>query len=124
MLLSRQNGKLAAAGWDGDRYAVFERPGGALGLVWGSTWDTEADAREFAAAYARFQTRKLGPSIPEPGAFPDALRRPHAGVVYAVERRGQDVAIVEGFDVDATDALLESAFRMKKSEAAALQPKP
>ena len=124
VLLSRQNGKVAAAGWDGDRFAVFERPDHALALVWATTWDTEADAREFAVSYARFQTRKLGPGIPEPDAFPDSLRRPHAGSVFAVERRGLDVSVVEGFGVDATDSLLDAAFRTRKSEAIASAPKP
>ena len=37
-------------GWDGDRYLVA-RCEDRLGLLWISSWDTEADAREFAAAY-------------------------------------------------------------------------
>jgi hypothetical protein len=37
-------------GWDGDRYLVA-RCEGRLGLLWISSWDTEADAREFAEAY-------------------------------------------------------------------------
>jgi hypothetical protein len=37
-------------GWDGDRYLV-SRCEGRLGLLWISSWDTEADAREFAEAY-------------------------------------------------------------------------
>ncbi len=38
-----------AEGWGGDRYAVWDVGGKTL-LVWRSTWDTEADAREFRAA--------------------------------------------------------------------------
>ena len=60
VLLRRHGGKAAAAGWDGDRFAVFEGPGGRLGLVWLSTWDTEDDAQEFARGYARFQATKAG----------------------------------------------------------------
>ena len=59
VMLGRQGAK-AAAGWDGDRYAVFEGPDQKLGLVWLSTWDSEDEAREFAQAYARYQTKRHG----------------------------------------------------------------
>ena len=49
----------AAAGWDGDHYAVLENGSGWSRLIWRSVWDSEADAREFrdvlkAYADARF----------------------------------------------------------------------
>ncbi len=40
----------AAAGWDGDSYALLSNDG-RLGLVWHTAWDSEADAEEFAEAY-------------------------------------------------------------------------
>ena len=40
----------AAAGWGGDRLAVVEGPSGAWGVVIETTWDTTADAVEFADA--------------------------------------------------------------------------
>jgi hypothetical protein len=40
----------AAAGWGGDRLAVVEGPLGAWGVVIDTTWDTTADASEFADA--------------------------------------------------------------------------
>ncbi len=43
----------AAAGWGGDRVAVYSGPGGAFSLEWRLAWDTAADATEFAAAYAK-----------------------------------------------------------------------
>jgi hypothetical protein len=39
----------AAAGWGGDRFAVYEKDGGRL-VVWITEWDTEADAGEFRSA--------------------------------------------------------------------------
>ena len=60
IMLRKHGGKAAAAGWDGDRYAVFEGPKNKLGLVWLSTWDSEDDAREFAHGYVAYQTAKVG----------------------------------------------------------------
>ena len=116
VLLRRDQGKSAAAGWDGDKYAAFEGPDDRLGLVWLTTWDSDDDAREFLAAYSRFQTTKLAadaePTVPKT----DVLRRSNAGADFAVARRGRDVAVVEGFPAGATDALLERAFKAEKAE--------
>ncbi|MCB9831210.1 MAG: hypothetical protein H6807_01955 [Planctomycetes bacterium] len=38
------------SGWDGDRYAVWTKPGEADVLVWASAWDSEKDELDFAAA--------------------------------------------------------------------------
>jgi hypothetical protein len=44
--------QLAARGWMGDRFHVYERsPTGPVGVIWVSRWETEQDAREFEAAY-------------------------------------------------------------------------
>ena len=123
VLLRRHGGKPAAAGWDGDRFAVFDRKDGKLAVVWLTTWDTEDDARDFARHYTRFQTTKMGEGVTSPEAFPDAIRRPHNGTIYAVERRGKDVAVVEGFAADATDRLLEAAFKSIKTELEAIKKK-
>lgn len=124
VLVRRYGGKAAAAGWDGDRYAVFEAPKDRLGLVWFSTWDTLDDAREFATAYARFQTTKLGDGTAQPENIPDSLRRPLNETVFAIERRGQDVVVVEGFNKETTEKLLEAAFRSKKTEMSNTPPLP
>jgi hypothetical protein len=44
----------AAAGWDGDRYAVLDAGNGSHHLVWRSVWDSEADAAEFHAAFKAY----------------------------------------------------------------------
>ncbi len=116
ILLRRHGGKPIAAGWDGDRFAVFEGPAGKLGIAWLTTWDTEEDAVDFARQYARFQTTKLGEGAESPATFPPVIRREHAGATYLVERRGQDVAVIEGFPAPATDRLLEATFRATKTE--------
>ena len=120
VMLRRHGGKAAAAGWDGDRYAVFEGPNGRLGLVWFSTWDSETDAREFARGYARFQAAKIGLELPPRIEKPaDAAE---TAPIFALERRGADVAIVEGFPAETTSRLLEAAFRATKTEATYAPP--
>ncbi len=116
VLLRKHGGKSAAAGWDGDRYAVFEGPKDRLGLVWLSTWDSENDAREFTTAYIAAQTAKLGKVSKPPRRTPDTLWRNVGEFLYVVQRRGLDVAVVEGFPAEATATLLEAAFRAKKTE--------
>ncbi len=48
-LKSREQADTAAAGWGGDRFAVYEKDGGRL-IVWLTEWDSEADAGEFRSA--------------------------------------------------------------------------
>jgi hypothetical protein len=82
----------AAAGWNGDRYAVFRNDGsGELLLLLFTTWDTERDAAEFERAYTGVLASKYA-------ARPAAWR---------MHRQGSDVCIVEGGSEQAIDALME-----------------
>ncbi len=124
VLLKKYSGKEAAAGWDGDQFAAFEASDGRrLGLVWFSTWDSEDDAREFARSYLQFQTGKLGPDARIPDAFPDSTRRPSGPSIFAVERRGSDVVIVEGFAREAVGPMVDAAFQARKMEKTGEAPK-
>jgi hypothetical protein len=116
VMLRKHSGKSAAAGWDGDRYAVFERPDERLGLVWLTTWDSEDDAREFARAYVSYQAEKVGNLGHPPKPLPDSVWRNLGDRLFVVERRGADVVVIEGFSPAATPRLLETAFQAKKSE--------
>jgi hypothetical protein len=122
ILLRKYGGKPAAEGWDGDTFAAFEGPEDRLGIVWLSTWDSEKDAQEFVQSYLRYQTSKLAADTPEPEVFPDSSRRPHQGSLFALERRGMDVAVVEGFPSEPTERLIEACFKAKKTEKTPEQP--
>jgi len=115
VMLGRQGSK-AAAGWDGDKYAVFEGSGGKLGLVWLSTWDSSDEAREFTEAYVRYQTKRMGKDGFQPEQIPDSLWRCQNEVCQVVDRRGADVVVIEGFAPDDTTKLLESALHARKTE--------
>jgi hypothetical protein len=121
VLLRGHDGRTAAAGWDGDRYAVFEGPDEKLALVWSTTWDSEDDAREFTRSYARYQTTRMGDGKFQPAEIPDSLWRSIDGDCRIVERRGSDVVVVEGFTPAASAPLVEAAFKAEKSE---MKPAP
>lgn len=77
-----------AAGWDGDRYAVWRLPteGGALVSYVGTIWDTEADAKEFADAYRRTLVKRFGG---------DGSQRP-SGARISVVHDGVSVTVLDG----------------------------
>jgi hypothetical protein len=101
-LNSPTESRRAAAGWAGDRYALYEGPKlGQVFLEQIAAWDTENDAREFFDAYVKRTELRY------PGARPlasatnangqhqrRAWQTSEGGVV--VELRGMRVVIVEG----------------------------
>lgn len=139
LLAGARGAKRAAAGWDGDRYEVFERreskdQAGGLGLVWLTTWDSEKDAQEFAAACALRRDKHLkstGVSVdstPQESSTskegPSRDRLTAGEATYHIERRGSDVAVIEGFSTAATDELLKAAFARIISPKSYPTPEP
>ncbi|MBV8858524.1 MAG: hypothetical protein JOZ02_16440 [Acidobacteria bacterium] len=95
--------KGAAAGWGGDRYALFVGPGKADVVVALKTvWDTEGDAREFFDAYTRRTTKRYGAEPAEVAPADRQVWATQEGAVV-VERRGAAVFVVEGVP-DGVDA--------------------
>jgi hypothetical protein len=122
ILLRRHWGRQSAAGWDGDRFAVFDGPDERLGVVWFTTWDSERDASEFAGAYAQYVRSRLGLGDAnkdaakgnEPPKVADDVRLDRDGAVYRIARRGADVIAIEGFPAETSDKLLQSALQSQK----------
>jgi len=113
LLKNQKASKTAAAGWDGDRFALFESPDGKLGIVWRSTWDSEADAREFFNAYAKYQKSRFGGDDVTPDST--VITREKDGFGYSLEVRGPDVVAVEGFAKDDLARLAQAAWNAKLS---------
>ncbi len=87
--------KRAAAGWGGDRYAVYESQRGQVVYVSASAWDTEKDAREFFDAYVK-RSRLRYPaahSLAETATGWSA--RTTEGHV-SIEMRGKRIVVIEG----------------------------
>ena len=86
--------KEAAAGWDGDRSAVYQTKSGPVAIT-ALTFDTPKDAREFEAAFAESVARRFpkGAVKGDSGTF----KRADNGNVL-VSRRKSDVYIVDSAD--------------------------
>jgi hypothetical protein len=88
----------AAEGWEGDQFALYEDARtGHLILLHLSIWENEAEAREFADAYARRTVRRYR-TAREISHGENASWRTwetEEGRVY-IERRGADVLVLEG----------------------------
>jgi hypothetical protein len=97
----------AAAGWAGDRYAVYESSSGKVIFISVTAWDTVDDAREFFDAYQkRVELRYPGSRAAQPF---EARDRPFATASWktddgavALTWAGSRVLIIEGCpdDVD------------------------
>ena len=102
-LKAPETSRAAAAGWGGDRYAVYEGPSATDAcLVQMSAWDTPADAREFAQAYSARSALRYG--IPQAAAGPAPQRTSEGGLI--IDQRGNRVVLIEGIPAAANAAAL------------------
>jgi hypothetical protein len=105
--------KRAAAGWAGDRFAIYQGPRPSdVFLAQLTVWDTEADAMEFYEAYLkRSHKRWDGASTTlASGSVSREQRNDWKGLAGrgAIEKRGSRVAIIEGVPAKANvDKLLK-----------------
>ncbi|HET7113211.1 MAG TPA: hypothetical protein VFI57_06180 [Pyrinomonadaceae bacterium] len=105
--------KRAAAGWAGDRFAIYQGPRPSdVFLAQLTVWDTEADAMEFYEAYLkRSHKRWDGASTTlASGSVSREQRNDWKGPAGrgAIEKRGSRVAIIEGVPAKANvDKLLK-----------------
>jgi hypothetical protein len=83
----------AAAGWDGDKVAVYKTPDGPLALM-ALNFDSGDDAREFAEAFAASLAARFPGEPSEKRGAAIRYPRPGGGGVL-VRRRRRDVFIVD-----------------------------
>lgn len=98
-LKSPAESRRAAAGWGGDRFAVYEGPKGETLIASLSVWDTENDAREFFDSYVkRTELRYPGAERLSKAdlATPNRVAWRTNGGGVALEVRGNRVLVVEG----------------------------
>ncbi len=91
----------ASAGWDGDRYAIFKhKASDATLMLLRTSWDSSAEAEEFADAYRRLLTNKYA-GAPEP---------------VRLIQEGEDVYVVEGGRKRDLAALMKGLRKTKKTK--------
>jgi uncharacterized peroxidase-related enzyme len=97
-LNNAEESKRAAAGWGGDRFAVYEGSApGQVFVVQMTAWDTDNDAKEFFESYEK-RTLKRYPDAKPSTSNPATEQRQwetSQGTVV-MERRGTRVLILEG----------------------------
>jgi len=106
--------KRAAAGWGGDRYALYETGKANETFIAELTaWDTPLDAREFFDAYAKRSSKRY-PEAKQSKTSDDRIQwqTPNGGI--ALELRGSRVAFVEGVPSSANaDTLLRTIWQQR-----------
>ena len=106
--------KRAAAGWGGDRFALYEttEPGKTF-IAQLTTWDTPLDAKEFFDAYAK-RTPKRYAEAAELKVIANRIEWQTANGFVAIELRGSRVAILEGIPAATNaDALLRLVWQQQ-----------
>ena len=95
-LKNKTESKQAAAGWGGDRFALYEteKPGEVF-IAQLTAWDTPVDAKEFFDAYAR-RIMKRYIDAEQLKAHGERFEWQTSNGVVAMELRGSRVAIFEG----------------------------
>ena len=121
-LNSPDESRRASAGWAGDRYALYTGPkaGDAL-LVQRTSWDTEADAREFFAAYEKRTVRRYSHAG---AAHRVSVDQQHESASWetsegevVLELRGSEVLIIEGLPAKADkDAVRNSLWAQNSTK--------
>lgn len=91
----------AAAGWDGDRYALWADGNGQETLVWRTAWDTEQDARAFAAALTRYEEGRWNGIFN--GESADDIALVTDNVAARLLLRGNEVFYVQSPTLELTD---------------------
>ena len=88
--------KRAAAGWAGDRYALYEEPQSGQALILQLTvWDSAQDAREFFNAYARRTDRRYS-NAKKTTLSPDVNEWQTSEGDVLLELKASRVLIIEG----------------------------
>ncbi|MBV9210377.1 MAG: hypothetical protein JOZ52_07095, partial [Acidobacteria bacterium] len=102
-LKSSGQSEQAAAGWGGDRYALYEGPQGELVLAQMTAWDSQQDATEFYDAYQKRIGLRYKDATPITSQFSDFYTKWFEGEAWhtgegivILHRNGERVLVLEG----------------------------
>ncbi|MDT4894983.1 MAG: hypothetical protein QOH25_60 [Acidobacteriota bacterium] len=123
-LKSAQDSKRAAAGWGGDRYAVYEgaKPGEVV-IVQVSAWDTPHDAMEFFDAYKKRTELRYPGATPIRSPYTDFSTKWHDGQAWRTQeglvfvvRNSDRVVVMEGLPEGMSLKKLDGLFGMSATQ--------
>ena len=104
----------AAEGWDGDRYFIFENAKGDIAGAWYTAWDSEEDAAEFFDVYSALLQAKHEGAKKESAAQKVTFEWEAFRAI--LERRGQDVLVLDGFDAEVAGRINKFWSAARKTE--------
>jgi hypothetical protein len=94
--IPKRAARTAAAGWGGDRYALYENNAtGEVLLAQYTTWDSEIDAKEFFDAYSERTLKRYKLDKPSTVNGQARIYDTNEGLA-SIELRGRDVVMIEG----------------------------
>lgn len=113
--IPRPAARTAAAGWGGDRYALYENKATSeLVLVQYTTWDAESDAKEFFDAYSERTVKRYNLNKRADAAAKARVYETSDGLA-SIELRGKDVVMIEGPQTrEQLARISEQAWRSRK----------
>jgi hypothetical protein len=114
--IPKRTARVAAEGWGGDRYALYEnKANGAVLLAQYTTWDTENDAREFFDAYCLRTEKRYKLTKPIEATVRARVYETNEGIA-SIELRGKDVIMIEGAqDREQSSKASEAFWKSRKS---------
>jgi len=95
----------AAAGWDGDRYAVWAKGDDDV-IVWQSVWDSADDATEFSQAMQAHDAKRFDSTWE--GESPDDIALESAGTVARIVQHDETITYVLAPTLTLADAALSA----------------
>jgi hypothetical protein len=94
--IPKRAARAAAAGWSGDRYALYEsKATGEVLMAQYTTWDSEIDAKEFFDAYSDRTLKRYKLDKPATVEGQARIYDTNEGLA-SIELRGKDVVMIEG----------------------------
>lgn len=103
----------AATGWDGDRYASYEKANGGIAVIWFTTWDSAKDAAEFASV-CRAWLQGIHRIFAERGTQGGPAIWDTEDDLAVVETREQDVVVGIGIPESALSSVWTRAWMATK----------
>jgi hypothetical protein len=113
--LGRRRAQTVAAGWDGSRYWLCEKEGSPAFFGIATVWDAEADAGEFAQAWADWALQRDGKEGTAPGSEGEWRVETKDGLVVVL-RKGTSVFVADGVPRDRVEPALAAMASARAAE--------